>query len=44
MFWGTGGSMKDKCSDFSGYKQRNKVYLVYLECKLREVSYGSCIF
>ena len=25
---------QEKCSRFSGHKQRNKVHLVYLECKL----------
>ena len=29
---------------FSRYKQRNKERLVYLESKLRQDRYGSCIF
>ena len=28
--------MKGKCYVFSGYKQRNKVHLVYLECRLQQ--------
>ena len=32
--------MKCKCDVFSGYKQRNKLCLVYLECKLQQDSYG----
>ena len=32
--------MKGKYYPFSGFKQRNKAYLVYLECKLQEDSYG----
>ena len=32
--------MKNKCDVFNGYKQRNKVRLVYLECKLQQDSYG----
>ena len=32
--------MKDKCYVFSSYKQRYKVWLVYLKCKLHEDSYG----
>ena len=37
-------SMKSKCYDFSGYKQRNNVNLVYLECKLQQDSYDWGIF
>ena len=36
--------MKNKCDVFNGYKQRNKVRLVYLECKLQQDSYGWCFF
>ena len=32
--------MKGKCSAFSHYKQRNKVSLVYLDCKLEHDRYG----
>ena len=32
--------MKAKCYGFNGYKQRNKVSLVYLESKLQEDRYG----
>ena len=32
--------MKDKCYVFSSYKQRNKVWLVYLKRKLHKDSYG----
>ena len=44
MFWRPNDSMKGKCYVFSGYKQRNKLCLVYLECKLQQDSYGWCIF
>ena len=27
--------IKGKCYAFSGYKQRNKVYFIYLKCKLQ---------
>ena len=43
-FWRQKDSMKGKCYPFSGFKQRNKAYLVYLECKLQEDSYGWCSF
>ena len=36
--------MKGKCLVFKDYKQKNKVCLVYLEFKLRQDSYGWCIF
>ena len=32
--------MEGKCYVFSGYKQRNKVCLVYLEWKLQQDTYG----
>ena len=35
MFLMKKSSMKSKCYIFSSYKQRNKVCLVYLECKLQ---------
>ena len=44
MFWKQKDSVKAKWYVFSGYKQRNKVSLVYLDCKLEQVSYGWCIF
>ena len=44
MVWKQKDTMKSKCYVFSGYKQRNKVFLVYLECKLQEDSYDFCIF
>ena len=44
MFWGWNDSMKGKCHVFSGYKQRNKVCLVYLECKLQKDRYGWRIY
>ena len=36
MFLTKNDSMKDKSYVFSGYKQRNNVCLVYLECHLQE--------
>ena len=36
--------MKDKYCGFSGYKQRTKVCLVYLETKQQQNRYGSCVF
>ena len=36
--------MKGKCCVFNGYQQRNKVFLVYLQWKLQQDGYGSCIF
>ena len=36
--------MKVKCYIFSGYKQRNNVFLVYLVGKLQQDGYGWCIF
>ena len=44
MFWTPKDRMKDKCYVFSCYKQRNKVRLGYLECKLQHDRYGWCIF
>ena len=35
--------MEGKSNVFGGYKQKNKVCLVYLKCKLQEDSYGWCI-
>ena len=35
--------MKAECYIFSSYKQRNKVWLVYLKCKLQQDTYGSFI-
>ena len=43
MFWSTKTSMKGKCYVFSGYKQRKKVCLEYLECELQPDSYCWCI-
>ena len=39
MFWKPKDSKEGKCYLFSGYKQRNKVCLVYLGGKLQEDSY-----
>ena len=36
MFWRPKHSMKGRYYLFSGYKQRNNVCLVYLECKVKE--------
>ena len=36
--------MKEKCYVFAGYKQRNNVWLIYLECKLQQDRYGWRIF
>ena len=36
--------MKEKWYVFAGYKQRNNVWLIYLECKLQQDRYGWCIF
>ena len=44
MFWRQKDSMKGKCHNFSCHKQKNKVCLVYFECKLQEVGYGWSIF
>ena len=33
-------SMKGQCYAYGGYKQKNKVYFVYLACKLAQDSYG----
>ena len=44
MFSRPKDSRKNKCYIFSGYKERSKVCLVYLECKLQQDSYGWCIF
>ena len=44
MFWTRKDSMKVKYSIFRGYKQKNKVCLVYLECQLQQDRYGSRIF
>ena len=32
--------IKRQCYDFSDYKQRNKVCLLYLECQLQQDRYG----
>ena len=40
MFWKPNDSIKGKCYVFRVYKQRNKVRLVYSECKLQQYSYG----
>ena len=37
-------SLKGKSQVCSGYKQKNKLCLVYFECKLQQHSYGWCIF
>ena len=44
MFWRSKKSMKCECYVFSGYKQRNKVCLVYLENDLRQNRYSWCVF
>ena len=44
MFWMLKKTMKGKCYDFSCHKERNKVCVVYLECKLQKASYGWWIF
>ena len=44
MFSRPKGSMKGKCYVCSGYKQRNNVCLLYLECKMRQERYRWCIF
>ena len=36
MFWKLKNSMKGKYYAFSGYKQRNTVWLAYLECELQQ--------
>ena len=35
--------MKGKYYVFCSHKQKNKVFFVYLECKLQQDSYGWCI-
>ena len=44
LFWWRKHKMKNKCYVFSSHKQRNKVWMVYLECKLQQDRYRSCIF
>ena len=44
MFWKSKDCIKSKCSVFSSFKQRTKVCMVYLECKLQEYRYGWCLF
>ena len=44
MFSTTKDSMKGKYYVFSGYKQRNKVFLVYLDCKHQQDRYGWYFF
>ena len=44
MFWRPKDCMKGKRYVFNGYKQTNKVSLLYLECKLQQHRYGWCIF
>ena len=44
MFWTPKGSITDKSYVFSSYKQRNKVCLVDIECKMQEYRYGWWIF
>ena len=44
MFWRWNDSMKGKYHVFIGYKQRNKVCLVYLECKPQKDRYGWSIY
>ena len=44
MFWRPKDSMKGKCYVFSGYKQTNEMFFVYLECKVEHHRYGWCIF
>ena len=43
MYWTPNNSIKGKCYVFSRYKQRNKMCLLYLECKLQQYRYGWCI-
>ena len=40
MFWRPKEGMRSKYSVFSGSKERNKVCLVYLKCKLQQNSSG----
>ena len=44
MFWKLKGSMKCKWFAWSSYKQRNNVYLLFLECELQHERYGWWIF
>ena len=44
MFWRPKDSMKGKNYVLSGYKKTNKVFLVYLNCKLQQQGYDCCIF
>ena len=44
MFWMRKEYKKDKCYLFSGYKESNKLWLMYLERKPQEKRYGSYIF
>ena len=44
IIWTPEDTMKGKCYVFSGYKKKNKVCLVDVECKLQEDSYCYSIF
>ena len=44
MFWRRNDSFQGKYYVFSGYKQRNKVCLVYLEWKQQQDTYSWSIF
>ena len=35
MFWRLKYTIKRKCDSFSCYKERNKVFFLYLECKMQ---------
>ena len=44
VFWRAKKSMTGKCYVARGYKQRNQVFLLYLECNREQHTYGWCIF
>ena len=44
LFWRPSNSMKGESYLFSGYKQTKEVSLVYFDCKVRQDTYGWCIF
>ena len=44
MLWRPNDDNKGKCYIFSAYKERNKMFLAYLLCKLQKERYGLCIF
>ena len=44
MFWRPKDDMKSKCYSITGYEERNKLCLMYLEFKAQQKRYGWCMF